>query len=431
MCLIMTGGGGSFAQNPFFETPFFADPTARVVNGRIYLYPSHDAPVQKSYRDMDGYHVLSSEDLVHWTDHGQFLHSTQIDWVAHSMWAPDGGVQAPDGSWLYYFPARDNNNRFHTGVVSSAVPEMKNWTGGGIIEGVDGIDPAVFIDDDGQAYLYSGAEWVVRLKPNLREAAGEKIVMKDIGTPPQNPIETRGNRPSAAPLEAQWVFKRNGIYYRIYNGCGNRCHWTTADGPTGPWTYGGPLMNADLGGAQGHGSIVEYNGQWYYFYHITSPARKEGVPPQFARAACADIVYFNDDGSIQEVIPTRYGVGRYDGSKRIEAESFFEKTAGMAYRQNSGGGYHAYSASAGQTLRFPKVDFGVHGKRGVSLMVKTDRKTILRFSTGKTSVAMPVDAVPVWQTVRVQFEPQQGVQDIQLAFDGPGEAVSLDWFELY
>ena len=61
------------AQNPIIHDQFTADPTARVFNGRMYLYPSHDieSPVEelKEWFCMADYHVFSSDNLVDWTDH--------------------------------------------------------------------------------------------------------------------------------------------------------------------------------------------------------------------------------------------------------------------------------------------------------------------------------------------------------------------------
>jgi len=84
-------------QNPIIKDQFTADPTARVFEGKVYLYPSHDIPAPSDYsrKDwfcMEDYHVYSSENLMDWTDHGIIVSQESVPWVApksYSMWAPD------------------------------------------------------------------------------------------------------------------------------------------------------------------------------------------------------------------------------------------------------------------------------------------------------------------------------------------------------
>src|SRR5690606_37696654 len=86
-----------FAQNPLVMDQFTADPSARVFNGRVYVYPSHDIPCTEGkgrpgWFCMEDYHVFSSENLVDWTDHGMIVTQNEVPWVrpnSYSMWAPD------------------------------------------------------------------------------------------------------------------------------------------------------------------------------------------------------------------------------------------------------------------------------------------------------------------------------------------------------
>ena len=97
------------AQNPIIRNQFTADPTARIFNGRIYLFPSHDiiSPVEpeKRWFSMPDYHMFSSTDLVEWTDHGVILSQEQVPWgnpKAYSMWAPD--CVEHSGKYYFFFP---------------------------------------------------------------------------------------------------------------------------------------------------------------------------------------------------------------------------------------------------------------------------------------------------------------------------------------
>ena len=87
----------AFATNPLIMDQFTADPTARVFDGRIYVYPSHDIQAPPQYKGapnwfvMEDYHVFSSENLTDWTDHGVILTQSGVEWTnptAYAMWAP-------------------------------------------------------------------------------------------------------------------------------------------------------------------------------------------------------------------------------------------------------------------------------------------------------------------------------------------------------
>src|SRR5690349_23798718 len=84
----------AFATNPLIMDQFTADPTARVFEGKIYVYPSHDILAspgkgRTNWFCMEDYHVFSSENLTDWKDHGVIVSQTNVDWAnptAYSMW---------------------------------------------------------------------------------------------------------------------------------------------------------------------------------------------------------------------------------------------------------------------------------------------------------------------------------------------------------
>ena len=93
--------------------------------------------------------------------------------------------------------------------------------------GWDDIDPTVFIDDDGTAWLAWGNPvlYLARLKPNMTELDGpiEKIALPNY-------------------TEGPWLSKRKGIYYMTYASMAHQNVWehlsyATAPSPRGPWTY--------------------------------------------------------------------------------------------------------------------------------------------------------------------------------------------------
>ena len=108
---ILSGGNCVYAQNPLILDQFTADPTARVFEGKIYVYPSHDIPAspgrgRANWFVMEDYHVFSSENLTDWKDHGVILTQTDVPWLGREsfdMWAPDCVFR--NGKYYFYFPA--------------------------------------------------------------------------------------------------------------------------------------------------------------------------------------------------------------------------------------------------------------------------------------------------------------------------------------
>ena len=138
--------------NPLVRHMRCADPDAWVWNGRVYVFASQDMPDSTSYGTMDGYHVYSSADLTNWVDHGEILHSRDVEWgkpEGGHMWAP--GAATKNGNYYFYYPHLHKSDRkWRVGVAVSNAPEGP-YKDRGIVEGVDLNDPACFIDDDGQA----------------------------------------------------------------------------------------------------------------------------------------------------------------------------------------------------------------------------------------------------------------------------------------
>ena len=292
----------TLGPNPFVTHIFTADPSAHVwKDGRLYVYPSHDVDPPRGCDLMDRYHVFSTDDMVNWTDHGEILNSSQVPWGRPEggfMWAPDCAYK--NGTYYFYFPhpsGTDWNNTWKVGIATSKYP-AKDFKVQGYIEGLGDafamIDPCVFVDDDGQAYFYYGGGGRcigARLKDNMVELAEKPHKMEGLSD----------------FHEAAWVHKRNGIYYLSYSDNvphpnGNRMHYATSTSPLGPWTYREVILEA-TGSGTSHGSIVEYKGEWYLFYHDCSISGRGNL-----RSICVDKLYYNPDGSIQLVKQTKRGI---------------------------------------------------------------------------------------------------------------------------
>lgn len=295
--LIFCSAHMSAQKNPFITHMYTADPSARVWDdGRLYVYASHDNAPAENCDLMDGYHIFSTDDMVNWVDHGEILHSSQVPWGRKEggfMWAPDCVYK--DGTYYFYFPHPSETEIHYSwkiGVATSKNPASDFKVIGYIPNADPLIDPHVFIDDDGQAYFYNGGGGTCKggkLKDNMMEIDGETKVMEGLHD----------------FHEATWIHKRNGIYYLSYSDNHdaedgkNRMCYATSDNPLGPWKYQGVYMEP-TDSYTNHGSIVEYKGQWYSFYHNSALSNE-----YWLRSICVDKLYYNEDGTIKTVIQTK------------------------------------------------------------------------------------------------------------------------------
>ncbi len=284
------------APNPFITHMYTADPSARVwADGRLYVYASHDIAPPRGCDLMDKYHVFSTDDLIHWTDHGQILEAADVPWGREEggfMWAPD--CMYKDGTYYYYFPHPSETHTassWKIGIATSDKP-ASDFKVGGWIKGMPSyIDPNVFMDDDGQAYIYNGGSgkcYGGKLKKNMVELKGKMKQMEGLYD----------------FHEGVWVFKREGKYYMTYpdnyispedGKQYNRMHYAMGDSPLGPWEYKGIFLDVTDCDTS-HGSVVQFKGDWYLFYHGCQLSQMGNL-----RSICVDRLYFNEDGTIRKV----------------------------------------------------------------------------------------------------------------------------------
>lgn len=352
MAMMMSPICAAQAQNPIIHHQFSADPTARVFDGRIYLFPSHDiiSPVEpeKKWFSMADYHVFSSDNLTDWTDHGVILSQEQVPWgnpTAYSMWAPD--CVEKDGKYYFFFPDapkpldtdKDGRSRgFGVGVAVADHPYGPYRPEPNNIKGIAGIDPCVLQASNGENVIFwgGGGLRMARLKDNLTELADEEL---------QNPVEgphgmkLYGHTVEGLPegfKEGPFAFERDGRFYLTYPWVrkenGTEClAYAMSDKPMGPYEYKGIIMQEHENGCwTNHHSIVEYKGQWYLFYHHNdySPGFDKN------RAVCADSLFFNPDGTIQEVKPTLRGIGVTDARTQVQMDRYSSIGGGATIEYN-------------------------------------------------------------------------------------------------
>ena len=315
-------GRRAVARNPILDAGL-ADPSVKVFGGRAYIYGTHDfSPANTTWIAKD-WQVYHSSDLVTWVDAGVVLDDDALGWGSPSDqdWAADAAFF--NNQYYFYFSLGDARNRVADaiGVAAGDSPAgpFTDILGQALVDRstapTRSIDPMAFADSDGSKYLIwgNGGLYVAELNDD----------MKSFKTSPQ--ALAISGAPSVE--EGPFVWKRSGKYYLLYSRCGARCRdsldYAIADSIGGPYTYGGQIVAHGKQGNE-HGSVFEFNGQWYVAYHDLAPTN-------YYRKTKLEFIHYTNSGDIPEVYPTAYGVGRYDGRTQIEAENYFDKSPGIAY----------------------------------------------------------------------------------------------------
>ncbi len=327
-------------QNSFTGTLYTADPSAHVwANGRLYVYASHDMEPTQGCDRMDRYHVFSTTDMKNWTDHGEIMNSATVK--AHVgmgidgfMWAPDCAYNKEDQLYYFYFPHKIDANTWRIFVATSKEPAAK-FRVKGVIDGIPStIDPCVFVDDDGQPYIYTSGAGKGCWGAKLRKDDWTKL--DGVMTPLTGFTDFH---------EAPWVHKYKGKYYLSHSDNhaasqgGNRMQYSMSNNPLGPYTPCGAYMYPH-GEETAHGSIVEYNGRWYSFYHTANHSGKGAL-----RSVCVDPIEYDQNNKLKMV--QNWGIPR--SGKAVEVK-MSPSVVIQAEDYNAGGehdGYHKNPSEGG------------------------------------------------------------------------------------
>ena len=452
------------AQNPVIRNQFTADPTARVFNNKVYLYPSHDIKPPVGQRQdwfcMEDYHVFSSENLTDWTDHGMIVTQNKVPWVrpnSYSMWAPDCVYR--NGKYYFYFPsAPAAGGGFAVGVAIADNPEGPFIPEPEPIKGINGIDPCVLQASDGNAYIFWGNGRCAKLKENMKELADDnpkttvKFGNREMEMVGANCLEGLPNRQAEGPF----AFEYNGNYYLTYPYVRENTEvlgYAMSKNPMGPYEYKGLIMAEHANGCwTNHHSIINYKGQWYLFYHHNDFSPSDDK----RRSVCIDKLTFNADGTIQEVKPTMRGVGINKATEKIQIDRYSTASDGVTTAHVDttiafSGDYATIPAKG--WMKYADVDFSclTDGYMIVNAKASDNTEFCIREGNAKGKVlarikltvkpeqpaggaaANPMmsrfrrDMTNQWltQTVSLDYVPK-GVVDLVVTCEGPG-AASIDW----
>ena len=440
------------ALNPIIQTIYTADPAPVVHDGVCYLYTDHDEDVLvKNFFTMKDWRCFSSTDMVNWTDHGVVASLRNFKWADPKIsgWGGfDNGAWAlqcieRDGKWYMYCPLQGRG--IGVLVADNPLGPFTDPIGKPLIGGkYDSIDPTVFIDDDGQAYLCWGNPrcWYVKLNQDMISydtSIGDKgLVVLDMT------VGAFGKRSKDDPQrlttyeEGPWLYKHSGLYYLIFAGgpISEHIGYSTGPSPKGPWKYGGVVIPAQGRSFTDHPGVVDYQGKTYLFYHNGDLPGGGG----FHRSVCVDEMKFNPDGSIVQMTMTKEGaapVATLNPYRRVEAETIAWET-GVKTAKSADGGVYVTGIHDGSYIKVCNVDFG--GKGAAKFMagmagaaengaieLRLDSETGPIIGTLKVKATGGADK---WETQSCDVSGAKGVHDLVLKFTGGHEPLfDFDWWK--
>jgi arabinoxylan arabinofuranohydrolase len=351
----------ALADNPIVQTNYTADPAPMLYDGRLYLYTSHDEDVTvNNFFTMNDWKAYSTVDMVNWTDHGTVASYRTFTWGTGDAWAPHGAHR--NGKFYLYVPLNNSTGaRIGVAVANSPIGPFTDALGRALIStGSGNIDPNVFIDDDGQAYLYWG-------NPNLYYVRLNADMISFPGSPTQTNLTTAGfgarsnTDRATAYEEGPWFYRRGSLYYLVYpaDGTPEKISYTTSSSPTGPWMFRGDIMAKQTGAGTSftnHPGVIDYQGHSYFFYHNGALPGGGG----FKRSVCVEEFTYNADGTIPTIRMTTAGpaaIATVNPFQQVEAETI-AFSSGLKTEVCSEGGIDVTQISNGDYIKVKGVNFG-------------------------------------------------------------------------
>ncbi len=444
--------GIAAAQNPVIQTMFTPDPAPYVHGDTVYLFVDHDED-DAQYFKMKDWLLYTSEDMVNWTYKGAPISTATFKWAKQgdNAWASQAIER--NGKWYWYICAEDINVGLHgVGVAVADKPEgpYVDPLGKPLIPGGFGyIDPSIFIDDDGQAYLFWGnnGAWYVPLKEDMITLDGEVREVPGLNDPEafgpfrmKYDYQVRDTIQKTNYEEGPWVFKRNDTYYMAYAAGGVPEHMCYSSAPTihGPWKYEGRIMGEADNSFTIHGGSIEFHGRNFMFYH-------NGILPNgggFRRSTAIEEFEWTEDGKIPFIPFTKEGVKtpvrNLNPYQRVEAETI-AFSYGLKNDRTAGTHHYIKSIHNGDWIKVRSVDFGaripknfsarVAGKAGGVMEVRADRLDGDLIAVLNVNPTASNDDWTV-QNVNLNLKEFGGVHDIYILFRGGDEEMfHFDYWE--
>jgi hypothetical protein len=433
----------SRADNPIVQTNFTSDPAPFVHDGTMYLVTTHDENVAgQPCKAVAGYtlcqwYTFSSKDMVNWTDHGSVASWSTFSWASTAAWAPQAIPR--NGKFYIYVPLSNKSGAtvIGVGVATSPTGPYEDAIGkplvtAGCSGGSGDIDPTVFIDDDGQAYLYFGRSvpGYVKLNSDMISYTGN-IQCPTVNSQAFGPAPSGGEFPSQYE-EGPWITKHGNTYLLAYaaNGIPEDIAYSKATSPGGPFTYVGTIMKASGASFTNHTGIIDFNGHSYFFYHNGALKKGGSVPSNgdgYHRSVCLEEFTYNADGSIPTLTPTASGpkaIANLNPYVKTEAETIaFE--VGVTTETCSEGGMDVTAIGSGDYIKVKNVDFGAGATAFTARVAATTAGGTIEIRLGSatgtlvgTCTVAATGGAQTWSNTTCAVSGASGVNDLFLVFGG-------------
>ena len=392
-----------FAQKIVITTNYTADPAPYVHGDTVYLYTTHDEDNADGFMMYD-WLLHTSTDMVNWTSHGAVASLGDIKWSSKTNGAWAEQVIERDGKWFMYVPIHGNGisvlvadnpyGPFKEPLNKALVWQREHW---------NDIDPTVWIDDDGQAYMYWGNPELYMIKLN-----------KDM-------ISTQGSIVTYPKIkdyqEGPWVYKHGNKYYMTFAStcCAEGIGYAMSDKITGPWTYKGDIMPHSSRSNGNHPGIIDFKGKSYVFglnyelWRYKSEKMGQKFQHKERRSVGLSEMKYNADGTIQKIDywPDN-GVAQvedFDPYKRVEAETMSWGEDVRVRKSGTAGNTVITNLSEGKYTKISGVEFGDAGAESFSASVLSVKKA--------SSITVRLDKVDGEVIGKVEFS-KDGLVTTQL-----------------
>ena len=430
--LLLCGGCGLLnclnvnAQRPIIQTKYTADPAPMVYNDTVFLYTTHDEDDAEGFK-MQDWLLYTSTDMVNWTDHGVVASLKSFDWVKRDNGAWAEQVVERNGKFYMYCPIHGNG----IGVLVSDSPygPFKDPLGKPLVwqkEHWDDIDPTVFIDEDGQAYMYWGNPncYYVKLNEDMISYSGDIVKLKE--TPEHY-------------QEGPWFYKRNGHYYLAFAStcCPEGIGYAMSDSPTGPWKTKGYIMRPTERTRGNHPGIMDYKGKSYVFGLNYDLLKLETNTHYERRSVSVAEMHYNEDGTIQEVpywADTKLEqIGTFNPFRKVEAETM-AWGYGLKTVPNADKSLSVVDVNNGEYICVRGVNFGKNKARcfEVSALPLEGGNLKIRLDAPDGKIVGNVNIPQGNETSKYELyscevNAVSGIHDLYLSFEGEN---NKDLFEL-
>lgn len=414
------------AQRPIIQTKYTADPAPMVYNDTVFLYTTHDEDDAEGFK-MQDWLLYTSTDMVNWTDHGVVASLKSFDWVKRDNGAWAEQVVERNGKFYMYCPIHGNG----IGVLVSDSPygPFKDPLGKPLVwqkEHWDDIDPTVFIDEDGQAYMYWGNPncYYVKLNEDMISYSGDIVKLKE--TPEHY-------------QEGPWFYKRNGHYYLAFAStcCPEGIGYAMSDSPTGPWKTKGYIMRPTERTRGNHPGIMDYKGKSYVFGLNYDLLKLETNTHYERRSVSVAEMHYNEDGTIQEVpywADTKLEqIGTFNPFRKVEAETM-AWGYGLKTAPNADKSLSVVDVNNGEYICVRGVNFGKNKARcfEVSALPLEGGNLKIRLDAPDGKIVGNVNIPQGNETSKYELyscevNAVSGIHDLYLSFEGEN---NKDLFEL-